>query len=225
MSGPDPRLNSLKHPVYAGGAATIVAALVAFIGLWVGNSGAVTNIFPGSPATTQTLAIPGPTVTAPGPTVTATVTTPAATPPAGSSGPVTTGVIHLADQSSRPEEILVGGMAYDQANVGINGKTFDFGWVGTQYQDSSPRIATGINLQRSYSRFSARLGVRDTSQASSVKLEVLADGVSLFSKVVTLQQSYDVNLPVSNVQRLEIKVYTPSPQGINFAIGDPTITP
>jgi hypothetical protein len=223
MSGSDPRLNSLKHPIYAGGAATVAAALIGFVGLWIGNSGAVTNVFPGNPSTTQTLTLPGPTLTlnVPGPTVTTTVTSTGI----GGNSSAPDGVIHLADQSSRPEGVLVDQRMNDQANIGINGRTFDFGWTAVQDHGSQPRIAMGINLQRSYSRFSARLGVLDTSPVSSVKLEVLADGVSIFAKIVTLQTSYDVNLTISNVQRLEIKVYTPSPSGIFYAVGDPTIIP
>src|SRR3712207_6460474 len=103
MPETEPRLNSLRHPVYAGGAATIIAAVIGFIGLWVGNSGAVTNVFPGDPVTTRTLSILGPTVTAPASTVTTTITVTAT----GSTSTVAAGAVLLADPSSRPENVLV----------------------------------------------------------------------------------------------------------------------
>lgn len=83
---------------------------------------------------------------------------------------------------------------------------------------------TGINTNQSYARFAARIGVLDTSSNSSGKLTVIADGVTVFDKEVSLSQSHDVNLPISGVQRLEIKAF-PASGYIRYALGDPRLIP
>lgn len=112
---------------------------------------------------------------------------------------------------------------FDQLNVGMNGMVYDFGWVYRVGSSQNPAIVMGINVNRAYSSFEARLGVQDTSEVSSAGVAVIADGATIFSKIVALKQSYDVKLPVAGVVRLEIKAFSPQPNGITFAVGDPML--
>lgn len=210
-------LTSPRHPLYQGAVGAILAAVVAAVlGLFVGNTGVVAKILPGAPTVI---------VTVPGPTVTISAAPPVSTTAPPASSLKAAGAVHLADANNRPEDALVGPNMNDQSNVGINGKTFDAGWTQTIGSTNDPLVLMSINTKRAFSRFQARVGVLDTSAASSAKVEVIADGAVIFSKVVSLQQSYDVNLRVENVQRLDIKMYTPHPNAITLAIGDPTIIP
>lgn len=134
-------------------------------------------------------------------------------------------VVHLADLKTRPRDIIAASNMSHQVTVGIDGKQFDYGWVTTFGTNSNPPIMMGINTKRAYSRFTARLGVRDISDPSQAKIEVIADGTTIFSELVSLQNSYDVDLPISNIQRLEIKGYAPTPASIIFAVGDPVLMP
>jgi hypothetical protein len=215
------RLTSSQNPIWHGSAGPIIAAVVSVIGALVGgaligNSGALSDALPGNPTQTSTVTVPGPTVTTtiygPGPT----------TEPTGPSGAK---AVHLADSANRSPDLLVNPQMFDQPNIGIDGKKFDLGWVYPIGSSQEPQVIMGINLNRSYSSFNARLGVQDTSADSSVKMAVIADGVEIFSKVVSLRQSHDVKLPVADVQRLDIKAYTPQPNDITLAVGDPSLIP
>lgn len=117
--------------MFSGLVGTIAAAVIGLVGLFVGNSGVASPYLPGTPTATQT--VPGPTVTAPGPTVTVrgpTVTESertATVDPTSGSVPSDSAVIHLADPSTRPDDVLVDRNLNDEQSIGIDGKEYDFG--------------------------------------------------------------------------------------------------
>ncbi|HEY3673657.1 MAG TPA: PASTA domain-containing protein [Acidimicrobiia bacterium] len=70
---------------------------------------------------------------------------------------------------------------------------------------SSASTKAGYDLGRHYRRLRGTVGLRDDDQASSsVKVEVFADGRSIFSQTVGLGQSVELDLDVTNVLRLEL---------------------
>ncbi len=216
MTNQQPSLVSLHHPIYQGLAGAIAGAM---IGLFVGNSGAVSTVLPGAPTVTTTVTAPPATITVSGPTVTATVLATASTDPT-----TTANIVHLADPASRPEGLLVENSATDVNNVGINGKVFSVGWDRSLLFESGAVTIVGINVNRAYSHLKARLGVSSTSGARSARMLVTGDGKALFDNTVSLTKSYDVDLAVSDFVRVLIQVYPP--QGgpdIKIAVGDPLL--
>ena len=213
--------------MWQGSAGAIVSALItAGIGLVVGNSGAASQVLPGSPTATVTVAGPAVTTTTTA-TVTETVT------PSGSAGgggdpggtaTVPVGAVVLADVENLPPDLVSDLRMSRGTNVPINGKTFDYGWKNGLGSSSSPFVNVSLNLNRSYAHFTARLGVLGTSEVNTGKIEVIADGTTVFSKAVTLQDSHDVDLDVSGVQRLEIKMFPPKTGVITYAVGNPVVT-
>jgi hypothetical protein len=199
-----------------GAGATVVAGLVTAL---LGKQSGTFTVFLG-PAPTSTVAgptVPGPTVTVPGPTVTV----------AGNSGsdPLPLNAIHLADPSNVPEDILVGKEMDDALNLGIDGKTYDFGWTASGSPYYNPTIILGVNANQKYSRFQARVGVAATSGNTFGKLVFLTDGKVAYTCNVGLKTSIPLNLNITGVQRIEIKRLPSENEGMIYAIGDPVLVP
>ena len=104
----------------------------------------------------------------------------------------------------------------------INAKAFDYGLSGCRIACSS--ATSDFNLGRSFSTFTARLGVLDSSRAGgSAHIQILADGKTIESKVVQLGVSYDLRLPMKEVLRLQF--VESNDAGVIAAVGDPTVAP
>jgi hypothetical protein len=217
------------HQIWQGFAGAILTATIALItaivGLIVGNSGAASNVLPGNP--TQTVTVPGPTITepgptktVPGPTVTVTTSPPEPTSPPGKVP------IHLADSTERPDDLLTGEQMEDVEHLGIDGKRFDLGWSARLLFEQEPSILVNMNTNAEYSEFRGRVGLDSTSDPNRVRVQVLADGKTLYKGTVTLNHSHDVVLKnISNVVRLQIKVFVPEQPEMVFAVGDPKLYP
>ena len=114
----------------------------------------------------------------------------------------------------------------DQVNVGINGKTYEFGWTQSKSPNTFPNTAMGVDLNAGYTTFTARLGLLSTSQTGEAKIAVLLDGKIAADSDVAVKQSKDVTIDVTKAQRLEITIYPPKGNGnsVIFAVGDPKIS-
>lgn len=128
--------------------------------------------------------------------------------------------VNLGDFGSN---VITSTNGFNRGNsIPINAKTFTYGFSGCQIPCSSATV--DINLNRSFSTLTARLGVRDTSSASgSARIQVIADGKVIAVKTVRLGVSFDVKLSVKNVLRL--RFVESNDGGVVAAIGDPTVTP
>jgi serine/threonine protein kinase len=106
--------------------------------------------------------------------------------------------------------------------VTINAKTFTYGFSGCQIACQSASV--DVDLGRSYSTLTARLGVRDSSkQGGSAHIQILADGKVIASETVRLGVSRDIQVSVKNVLRLQF--VESNDGGVIAAVGDPTVTP
>lgn len=221
MSGePPPRLRDPRHPFWSGTGGTVAAALIAGVIALVGGGVAVhTGSVPGlpQPTVTQTSTIDAPTVTA-----TATVTVTAS--PSSTQTTEQAGAVHLADRESRPEGLVLGGYMDETEQVGIDGKTYDFGWTVGLCSYNSTAIDMDINTGQHYKSFTTRLGLQDTGGDGSGKLAVIADGKEVREAKVKVKESTDITLDISGVQRLQIRGYKPS-GCVTYALGDPTVSP
>ncbi len=224
------RLLSTEHPIWQGSGGAILAVIIAAIlaalgGLLVGNTGAASDLLPGSP--TQTFIAPGPTITVPGPTTTVpgptvTVAESEAAPEATtSSNPA---VVHLADPTDRPDDLLTGERMSDVGNIGIDGERFTLGWSARFNFLQRPSIAVDINTNGEFSEFRGRLGLSSSSEPNRTRVQIVADGKAIFEDTVTLDRSHDVVLKnISNVIRLQIKVFVPEEPDMLLAVGDPAL--
>lgn len=113
----------------------------------------------------------------------------------------------------------------DALNLGIDGKTYDFGWTASGDPFYTPSVILGINTNQRYSKFQARVGVAATSGNTSGKLVILTDGKVAYTCNVGLKQSIPLNLTITGVQRIEIKRLPSENEGMIYAIGDPVLVP
>jgi hypothetical protein len=154
---------------------------------------------------------------------TPTITITATGGPSTSSGTASSGsaaALDLADPEG--QKLITNRYNIDwDTQVAINGKTYPFGYVDGSCFCASRSL--DFNLSRTYSLFSARIGARDDSAPGSAQIQVIADGVTLLSKSVTLGTSYDVRVSVKNALRL--RLVTIAKSGVIAAFGDPTVTP
>lgn len=148
------------------------------------------------------------------------------TAPPTTPGPTTSlpGEVHLADNSTRPDGLLVIRDMNTSPDTTINGKSYDFSWKRDLGFRTSPLLAISIDTNRSYSTFTARVGLAGTSRGKKGKIEILADEKVLFSEPVEIGKSFDPELDITGVQRLEIKLYGVSGDYATYAIGDPVIS-
>jgi len=106
--------------------------------------------------------------------------------------------------------------------VTINAKTFMYGLSGCKIACGS--ATSDFDLGRSYSTLTARLGVLDSSRTGgSAHIQILADGKVVESKAVQLGVSFDIQISVKNVLRLQF--VESNDGGVVAAVGDPTVIP
>jgi hypothetical protein len=156
------------------------------------------------------------------PTTTATTRPPTTVPPVQS--PTIPATIRLARTS--PNRVVAQDKFSLGSEVRINGTTFPYGAYTSACCSSTQVYEASIDfdLSRSYSLFTARLGVRDdTTGTNSVQIRVVGDGRELYSRSFALGQSEDVALSVTEVLRLRILVSGPL-YTVRAAVGDPTVT-
>lgn len=193
-------------------AATIIAAV---IGLLATGRTITADSSSDKPGETKS-PLAAATKTIPGPTVTVTVSAEETTRPSDA--------VHLADQSSVPEGALVDAQVNHETDLGIDGKSFDFGWSIPGSKFSNAQVVMGINANQGYSKLQARLGLADTSSNSSGKLTILRDGSVFKTYEVDLPSSHDVTVPISGIQRVEIKMLAATGD-VTYAVGDPVLVP
>lgn len=223
MSETDTTTDRPRHAgAWIGAGATVLAALIA--AGFAQNAGVI-NVIPGS-APTTTVTIPPVTVTAPPVTVTVSAGSDGAPAGIAASGDLPAGAVQLADQSTVDRTVIPGMRRTTYAqNVGINGRTFDHGWVAKTYAGNSDFASIDVNLGRTYTRFRARIGLIDTAPDNTGKVQVFADGKVIFSQEVSLQRSYDVDLPVTGVLRLHIVATVPQKSEDHYGFGEPLLVP
>jgi hypothetical protein len=89
-------------------------------------------------------------------------------------------------------------------------------------QRGSLRLAAGHSAE--FSEFRGRVGLNSTSDPNRARVQVLADGKAVFNDTVTLNRSHDVFIKnMSNVIRLQIKVFVPVEPEMVFGVGDPVL--
>lgn len=110
----------------------------------------------------------------------------------------------------------------DAQRVGIDGRTFDFGWIMDMHPNNATAIDMEVNTGQVYKMFRARLGLRDTGGTGEGKIAIVGDGRTLREVDVKVKTSQDVTLNITGIQRLQIKGYTPDGD-VTYAVGDPVV--
>ncbi len=175
-------LGGSKHPV-SGAAAAAVSATTA------------------DPTTTQA---PTTTTTVTPTTVTPTPAVPPTTVPVGS--PVATGGVKLLDPTNNTNYVVLDtAERHGVLNIGINGTTFADAAEGYGVPAVNTAEEVDFNLSRSFTTFSGRVGVADTSPAScQVEIQILADGNPLLDQTFGLGASKDFSFSVTGILRIQV---------------------
>ena len=116
--------------------------------------------------------------------------------------------VDVINQNWRVSDLVGAGLA----DVEVDGAAVDRGLVfglGASGAASAPVLTANFNLGRDYDRFKAVVGLMDQSLSDSpVSLEIRdTDTNVLWSGVVLLGESYEVDIPVVDVLRLQIVVW------------------
>jgi hypothetical protein len=153
------------------------------------------------------------------PSGTATPTPSSVASPTAPSGPGSPPVNLGGDRTGMITSVNGFGQA---SSITINASTYTYGFTGCW--GYCVNASADINLGRAYSRLTARLGVLDNSHATgTARIQVIADGAVIAVKTVHLGVSFDIDVSVTNVLRLQF--IETNDGGVVAAIGDPTVTP